>query len=179
MPDTIDARKLEKRRQATVRSRAKKDKHVYFQGVANARYVLRKVFRMVEERARRAHIDPLAHQALIQIYGSPGKSLRVKDVADRLDISQAFASSLVRVLVDGGFAARSREGEDKRETQVTVTEQGIALLTGIDSAVQADVDAFTEGLSEEEKEQALSILLFYVGTSIESSDGTDGRDLMR
>lgn len=169
MPDTIDAHRLEKRRQATIRSRSRKDKHVYFQGVANARYLLRKVFRMVEERAKRAHIDPLAHQALIQIYGSQGKSLRVKDVADRLDISQAFASSLVRVLVDNGYATRSREGEDKRETRVTVTEAGVALLIGIDAAVQADVDAFTESLSEEDKEQALSILLFYVGTSIESS----------
>jgi len=170
VPDTIDARKLETRRRATVQSRTRKDKHLYFQGVANARYVLRKVFRMVEERARRASIDPLAHQALIQIYGSPRRSLRVKDVADRLDISQAFASSLIRTLVDCGFAVRSREGTDKRETQVAVTEEGIALLTAIDSSVQADVDAFTESLDEEEKEQALSILLFYVGTALKSPE---------
>ncbi|VCU71712.1 MarR family protein [Pigmentiphaga humi] len=172
MADTIDAQRLEKRRQATVRSRSRKDKHVYFKGIASARYLLRKVFRMVEEQARQAHIDPLAHQALIQVYGSPSKSLRVKDIADRLDISQAFASSLVRALVDSGHAVRSREGEDRRETRVTVTDTGIALLTGIDAAVQADVDAFTGSLSEEEKEQALSILLFYAGTSIEYAGDT-------
>ena len=71
------------------------DRHDYFAEVAEARYVLRRVFRIAEEQARDAGLDPLAHQALIQIYGSPDRRLRVAQLADRLDITPAFASSLL------------------------------------------------------------------------------------
>jgi len=71
-----------------------KDRHAYFVGVAGARYVLRKAFRIVEERARKFDIDSLAHQTLIQIYGSADLAFQVNQIAVRLDISAAFASSL-------------------------------------------------------------------------------------
>ena len=74
-------------------------RHDYFAEVAEARYVLRRVFRISEEQARAAGLDPLAHQALIQIYGSPERRLRVNQLAERLDITPAFASSLLKSLV--------------------------------------------------------------------------------
>src|SRR5882672_5218724 len=110
----IDAARLERGREKAIRARGTADRHPYFHGVAEARYLLRKVFRLVEEEAKRAGIDPLAHQALIQIYGSREGKLRVKELAERLDIAPAFSSSLVKLLVKAGYAARTRDKQDAR-----------------------------------------------------------------
>src|SRR3954471_6264097 len=120
----IDVKRLERGRERAVKARGTADRRPYFRGVAQARYVLRKVFRLVEEEAKRAGIDPLAHQALIQIYGSAAAALKVKDVAERLDITPAFASSLVKTLVTRGFLATKRDKNDSRVTWVQVTKEG-------------------------------------------------------
>jgi DNA-binding MarR family transcriptional regulator len=161
----IDAARLERGREKAVKARGTADRHPYFHGVAQARYVLRKVFRLVEEEAKRAGIDPLAHQALIQIYGSEGGALRVKEVAERLDIAPAFASSLIKSLAAKGFIARTRDKTDSRVTWVKVTKAARGLLHRIDEQVQIHVDYFTRNLTAQQTEAALSILLFYAGVS--------------
>ena len=162
----VDAKRLERGREKAVKARATSDRRPYFQGVAQARYVLRKVFRLVEEEAKRAGIDPLAHQALIQIYGSSNGALKVKDVAERLDITPAFASSLVKTLAGRGLIATKRDKQDSRVNWVQVSKEGRALLHLIDEQVQIHVDYFTRGLSSEDTESALSILMFYAGVSL-------------
>lgn len=162
----VDAQRLERGREKAVKSRATSDRRLYFYGVAEARYVLRKVFRLVEEEAKRAGIDPLAHQALIQIYGSETGALRVKEVAERLDITPAFASSLIKSLAAKGCVARTRDRHDSRVTWVKVTKEGRALLHRIDEKVQIHVDYFTRNLTARQTEAALSILMFYAGVSL-------------
>jgi DNA-binding MarR family transcriptional regulator len=166
MTAVVDARRLEERRKGAIKSRVGRDRHQYFRSIAETRFVLRKVFRLVEEEAKLAGIDPLAHQALIQIYGSPAMELRVKEVAERLDIAPAFASSVVKSLVEKGYAARKRGTEDQRVAHITVTRAGRALLHRIDEQVQFHVDYFTGQLSQDQREAAISILMFYVGTSL-------------
>ncbi len=104
------------------------DSHSYFRNVAEARYLLRKVFRIAEDQAKSSGIDPLAHQALIQIFGSPLQKLRVNQLAERLDISPAFTSSLVRALGDEGLVSRDRDDADLRVIWVSVTKAGVELL---------------------------------------------------
>jgi DNA-binding MarR family transcriptional regulator len=164
----VDAARLEKRREKTVKSRRLSDRSVYFHGVAAARYLLRKVFRLVEDEAKRAGIDPLAHQALIQIYGSEKGALRVKEVAERLDISPAFSSSLVKLLVAKHYVTSERDKTDSRVAWVKVTKKGQDLLHRIDEQVQIHVDYFTRGLSPEDTEAAFSVLMFYAGVSLKS-----------
>ncbi len=159
----IDAARLKKRSAKAVKASGGQDRHVYFRGVAEARYVLRKVFRLVEEEAKRAGLDPLAHQALIQIYGSENGMLRVKDVAERLDITAAFASSLVKMLAGKHHVARVRDTKDNRVTWVKITKSGRAALHRIDGEVRAHVDYFTRSLTPRQTEAALSILMFYGG----------------
>src|SRR5215471_3546578 len=120
----VDAKRLERGREKAVRARTTADRRPYFQGVAQARYVLRKVFRLVEDEAKRAGIDPLAHQALIQIYGSETGALKVKDVAERLDITPAFSSSLIKLLVKKNYVTRERDKHDSRVAWVSVTQKG-------------------------------------------------------
>ncbi|MEP7244786.1 MAG: MarR family winged helix-turn-helix transcriptional regulator [Gammaproteobacteria bacterium] len=169
MSSVVDLRRILVKRDAIEQARAKANKHAYFVGVAEARYVVRRAFRIVEERAKSAGIDPLAHQVLVQIYGSAAKQLPVNQIAERLDISPAFASNLVKALVKSGYAARRRDATDQRVTLVSATDEGKRLLAKIDEDVRFHVDYFTSQLSREEKESALSILLFYVGLSGKNS----------
>jgi DNA-binding MarR family transcriptional regulator len=162
----VDAARLEKRREKAVKSRGQTDRSPYFRGVAAARYLLRKVFRLVEEEAKRAGIDPLAHQALIQIYGSKKGALRVKEVAERLDISPAFSSSLIKLLVAKHYVTRERDKEDSRVAWVKVTKKGQDVLLRIDQQVQIHVDYFTNSIPPDETEAAFSVMMFYAGVSL-------------
>ncbi len=162
----VDAARLERRRARAVKSRGAQDRHPYFYGVAEARYLLRKVFRLVEDQARLAGLDPLAHQALIQIYGSSTGTLKVREVAERLDITPAFASTLIQELAAKGLVLRSRDREDQRVMWTKVTARGRLVLYQIDERVQAEVDRFTGGVSESRTEAAISILMFYAGVSL-------------
>ncbi|MCK1513162.1 MarR family transcriptional regulator [Bradyrhizobium sp. 190] len=162
-PQTLDLQSLRRKRNAAKKSREADNKHTYFIGVAEARYVLRKAFRIVEDQAKAYGIDPLAHQALIQIYGSSEMQLQVNQIANRLDIPAAFASTLARTLVEKGLAERRRDDQDQRVTYVAVTDSGRELLHAIDEKVQFHVDYFASQLTSSERESALSILMFYVG----------------
>jgi DNA-binding MarR family transcriptional regulator len=162
----VDIQRVERKRRAAERSRSSPSMHSYFAGVAKARFVIRKAFRIVEEQAKALGIDPLDHQALIQIYGSPSSRLQVNQIAEKLDIAPAFASSLVSTLVKGGLALRQRDKADQRVTFVSVTAAGENLLYEIDEQVRFHVEYFTRQLTQDEREHALSILLFYVGATI-------------
>ena len=162
----VDAASLERRRATAVRSRGREDRHPYFFGVAEARYLLRKVFRLVEEKARKAGIDPLEHQALIQIYGSETGALKVREVAERLDITPPFASSLIQTLAAKGLVVRSRDSDDQRVMWIKVSTKGRATLYSIDEEVQSHVDRITRAMSENRTEAAVSILMFYAGVTL-------------
>jgi DNA-binding MarR family transcriptional regulator len=142
----------------------------YFRGIAQARYTVRRVFRIVDEQARRAGLDPLQHQALIQIFGAGEAALRVNDVAERLDIAPAFASRLVRELAAKGLVSRDASDTDRRITLVSVSDAGRELLAQIDRDVHVHVTYFQSQLSEEERLAALVIFAFYVGVSLEDED---------
>jgi DNA-binding MarR family transcriptional regulator len=159
----VNLKRVVRKRKAVERARERPDKHEYFVGVAEARYVLRKAFRIVEEQAKAAGIDPLAHQVLIQVYGSPCAELPVNRIAERLDITPAFASNLVTSLVRNGLVTRRRDKSDQRVSFVAVTDAGKKLLSRIDEQVKFHVDYFTAQLTDSERESALSILMFYIG----------------
>jgi DNA-binding MarR family transcriptional regulator len=165
-PQPLDVERLRRRGIAAKKARETPDKHTYFAGVAEARYVLRKVFRIVEEQAKKFGIDPLAHQALIQVYGSAEMQLQVNQIANRLDITPAFASSLVRILVDKGLVERRRDDRDQRVTYVAITEKGREVMDSIDENVKFHVDYFVGQITPQEREGALSVLMFYVGAKI-------------
>lgn len=166
MTIVIDASRLEKKRREAIRTRTVRDRHQYFQSVAQTRYVLRKVFRLIEERAKAAGLDPLEHQALIQIYGSKQMKLRVKEVAERLDIAPAFASSILKSLEERKLLVRHASDRDQRVTYAVVTPRGRDLLHRIDEQVHRHVDFFTQQLPQEAREAAISIMMFYIGVSL-------------
>jgi hypothetical protein len=69
--------------------------HCYFEGVATPRFVVRKMLRIVSEQAKKLGLDPLEHQALIQIYGSESRVLQMKQIAGKLDITSDLTGSWI------------------------------------------------------------------------------------
>lgn len=135
----------------------------YVHGISQARYVTRKVFRIVDEEAKRVGLDPLEHQALLQAFGAGSPSLTVSQLAERLDIAPAFGSRVVKDLVKKGLVERRGEAADRRVTRVEVTPAGEQLLRDIDRAVHVHVEYFQSQLTDDQREAALAIFAFYVG----------------
>lgn len=137
--------------------------HSYFAGIAEAHHVIRKVFRLVDEQAKRGGLDPLEHKLLIQVFGAPGAPLPVRDLAERLDVSSALASRLLKGLVERGLVHRSPGDTDRRVTRVAITPVGRELLAAVDRNVRQAVDDFQHTLTDDERDGALRIFAFYLG----------------
>lgn len=150
----------------------------YFHGVAEARYVIRRIFRIVDEQAKSVGLEPLEHQALIQLFGST-RPLRVIDFAERLDIAPAFASRIAKRLEDKGLVNRVASPDDKRSTVVEVTDAGSGLLAEVDGKVELHVSYFQQQLSDAERAAALGIFAFYLGASPRLDDIENLVDLVR
>jgi DNA-binding MarR family transcriptional regulator len=136
----------------------------YFHGIAEARFVVRKVFRVVDEQAKAVGLEPLEHQALIQVLGAT-KPMRVIDLSERLDIAPAFASRLAKQLEDRDLVVRSASEEDRRSKFLSPTPRTRELLAEIDEKVHLHVDYFQRQLSDQERVAALGIFAFYLGAS--------------
>lgn len=134
----------------------------HVKAIAHARYVLRRILRLLDEQAINAGLKPLQHQALLQIYGADNP-LPVNKVAERLDIPAALASRLIRDLEEMGLVERDRDSTDRRISSVKASEAGIALLRRIDQAVHGKVHQFQQELTEEGKFGALATFSFYLG----------------
>lgn len=135
----------------------------YFHGIAEVHYVIRRVFRIVDEQARRAGLDPLEHKVLIQVLGAPQTPLRINDVAARLDIAPALASRLIKRLQAKGLLIRTPGEGDRRIIRVAATGAGRELLAAIDHEVRLQVDFLQRQLSDAERVAALQIFAFYLG----------------
>lgn len=135
----------------------------YFKAVAHARYVIRTVMRIVDEQARRESLEPLEHQALIQVCGAWNGYVRINELAHRLDIVPAFASRLVRTLEEKGLVIRRRSEVDRRAILVEMTTKGAEVLNVINDHVRLYVDVFKNELSDEARVDAFRVFAFYVG----------------
>jgi DNA-binding MarR family transcriptional regulator len=135
----------------------------YFEGIAEAHYVIRKVFRLVDEQAKKAGLDPLEHKLLIQVFGAPGAPLPMHEVAERLDVSAALTSRMVKRLVDRGLVQRTRGEADRRVTRIVISPAGRGLLARVDRDVRKHVDLFQYELSDSERAGALRVFAFYLG----------------
>lgn len=134
----------------------------HVKAIAHARFVLRKILRLLDEQAIAGGLQPLQHQALLQIFGAEDP-LPVNKVADRLDIAPALASRLIRQLEEKGLVHRARIPDDRRVIAVHASEAGIEVLRTIDNAVHHHVNHFQRQLTDEGKFGALATFSFYLG----------------
>lgn len=145
---------------------APQDLKSYFQSVAEARYAIRKSFRIIDEEARANGLEPLQHQALIQVFGGHDGHMTISQLAERLDVTPALASRLVRGLVAAGHLSTVASRRDRRLTYVEITDAGIRVLVDILSQVELKIEMFQRRLRPDEKLSALMILGVYVGVPL-------------
>lgn len=150
----------------------------YVFGIAQARYVIRRIFRLVDEEAKKTGLDPLEHQTLIQVCGS-NEFLTISGLAERLDIVSTVASRLVNQLEAKQLIMRHKASWDKRVTTVEATDRARTLLAEIDNSVHSEVEKFQHSLNDQQRRAALVIFTFYAGmgsaqrfTRILESDST-------
>jgi DNA-binding MarR family transcriptional regulator len=142
----------------------------YVKNIADARYVTRRVLRIADEQAKSRGLEPLLHQALLQVYGAnEARGITVGNLAARLDVAAAFASRMVRRLEEMGLVTREASESDRRATYVVATRAGADKLAEIDNEVHHHVAFLQHQLREDERMSALSIFAFYVGLDPESA----------
>ena len=68
------------------------------------------------------------YDLLWTLYRRPGRSLRVKELADAVVLSPTAMSRFVDRVEAAGYVRRERDPDDRRALQVTLTEEGVELL---------------------------------------------------
>lgn len=140
--------------------------HVDFPGhvraIAHGRFVLRQATRILDEEAVAGGLQPLSHQALLQIYAAQ-EPISMSKLADRLSIPSALASRIIRKLELDGLVERSGISDDRRVVVVAVTPVGEQHLREIDQAVHLALRAFHATLDDDDKLGALATFASYVG----------------
>jgi DNA-binding MarR family transcriptional regulator len=139
--------------------------HTYMHYVAEMRVVIRKVQKIIADCARRNGLEPLHHQALIQVYGAPDRRISVGKLADNLNVSAALASRLVGELEGDRLARRLASREDRRATHVVATPSGIQRLFDIVEDVHREVAAFNTRLLPDQRKAALEVFALYIGVA--------------
>lgn len=134
----------------------------YIQALARGRFALRRVMQILDEQPREHGLEPLSHQALLQIYGAEGP-LTVGAIADRLGIAPAFGSRLVSQLERQGLVNREPHPTDRRASIISASDEGIELLRAIDTEIYRRIRIFQDGLGEEARYSALLVFAAYMG----------------
>jgi DNA-binding MarR family transcriptional regulator len=138
--------------------------HGYMRVVAEARYIFRRTQRLVDECARAHGVDPLEHQAMLQIYGAVERKLAVSKLAQRLDIVPALASRLVRQLQSRSLVLRSRSLSDRRATYVSLTKKGLNTLRRVVENAHIEIGYFRQKATEEQRSATHELAALYVGS---------------
>ena len=68
------------------------------------------------------------YDLLWTLYRRPGRSLRVKELADAVVLSPTAMSRFVDRVEAAGYVRREADPADRRALQVTLTDEGLALL---------------------------------------------------
>jgi DNA-binding MarR family transcriptional regulator len=134
--------------------------------VADARFLMRRAFRIVDEEARRAGLDPLANQLLVQLRGAPDMTHTVSELAVRLDVPLNLVSRLVRGLEGQGYVERLSSARDRRVTLVRATAAGEDIAREVGDRARVRFAGLQDVLSEERRTAALRVWMRNFGVEM-------------
>ena len=86
------------------------------------------------------------------------KTLRVSDVARRLNSTNSYVTLTSEKLVNKGYIIRERNEQDRRTVYLTLTDEGYNLVKKMDEIVYAYFNKTFSDISKEEMIQVISIL---------------------
>lgn len=118
-----------------------RNKHaIDYRSLADFRYEIRRFLNFSEQAAREAGIEPHQHQALLAIKGLPiGQKATVGTLAERLQVQHHTAVELVNRLQAKKLIRRSRNGPDRREVMLALTNRGEHVLTALTRLHRAEL----------------------------------------
>jgi len=85
-------------------------------------------------------------------------TLRVSDVARRLNATNSYVTLTSEKLVQKGYIIRERNNADRRTVYLTLTKEGINLVKRMDEIVYAYYDKTFGDISNEEMTTVMNIL---------------------
>jgi len=141
--------------------------------VADARFLLRRAFRIIDDEARRSGLDPLDNQLLVQLRGAPDMTHSVSELAMRLDVPLNLVSRLSRELERRGYVDRLSSTRDRRVTLVRATEAGLDVAREIGDRSRERFGTLREVLSEERRVAALEVWVRNFGIEMPLPAGSD------
>ncbi|HEX3605872.1 MAG TPA: MarR family transcriptional regulator [Candidatus Dormibacteraeota bacterium] len=116
-----------------------------------------------------ARLAPLgltwAQSRVMRLIAEPGSSLRMADIAARLDIVPRSATSMVDALEEGGLVSRRPDPQDRRSVLVSLTDEGRQLLQGLHDARRTTAEAMLGTLGEGDRAELVRLLEAVVANS--------------
>lgn len=113
--------------------------------MAHFRYGLRKFLRFSENAARRCGVTPQQHQLMLGVAGFTGRgSATVSELAEFLQEQPHSVVGLVERAVQHGLVRREQDVTDRRVVNVSLTENGREILSGLTKLHQEEIRAFEE-----------------------------------
>jgi DNA-binding MarR family transcriptional regulator len=86
------------------------------------------------------------------------RTLRVSDVARRLNSTNSYVTLTSEKLVQKGYIIRERNDADRRTVYLTVTDEGLMLVKKMDEIMYAYFNKTFGDISNEEMNQVINIL---------------------
>jgi DNA-binding MarR family transcriptional regulator len=134
--------------------------------IADARFLMRRAFRMIDDEARKLGLDPLAHQLLVQLRGAPALTHTVSELAVRLDIPLNLASRLATDLDRRGLVERLQSPDDGRVRLIRATDEGVDLARQVGDRARVRFTELQHGFSARQRRAALQVWAGNLGVEL-------------
>lgn len=132
---------------------------------ANRQSTVMELIRTADELRRyftefyEAHeITPQQYNVLRILRGAHPESLPTMEIAERMVEKTPGITRLLDRLEEKGLIARERPAEDRRRVLISISSEGVALLSSLEDPVRKVTRAVLNGLSGEQVEQLYAML---------------------
>jgi DNA-binding MarR family transcriptional regulator len=103
-------------------------------------------------------VTPTQYNAMRILRGAHPAAISCKEVGERMVTPVPDVTRLVDRLEKRGFVERARGSEDRRVVEVSITEEGRAVLKALDQPIARWMDSELSSLSDEEIENLIGLL---------------------
>jgi DNA-binding MarR family transcriptional regulator len=113
-------------------------------------------------RASRSELEPLGltfgQARALRLLSRLGESVRIGELASRLEVVPRSATSMVDALEGAGLVARRADPGDRRSILVGLTDEGDELLARLNRGRRASAEALFGRLTADQRERLLDLL---------------------